>query len=120
MSLWQKGPAAYGPYWRLSWVTSRSTRLQYHAGRGMAGPYGALWPCLFRDSGTGLYCGHAHPIAVMWVQSLVGAVLAGFWEPAFFMAGFWESAFFMAGFWESSFFGKVSEAGSPFGNRPWG
>ena len=38
-----------------------------------------------------------HPIAVMWVQSLVGAVLAGFWEPAFFMAGFWESALGIAG-----------------------
>ena len=34
----------------------------------------------------------------------MGAVLAGFWEPAFFMAGLWESAFFMAGFWESAFF----------------
>ena len=33
---------------------------------------------------------------------LVGAVLAGFLESAFFMAGFWESVFFMAGFWESA------------------
>ena len=74
-----------------------------------------------------------HPIAVMWVQSLVGAVLVGFWELAFFMAGFWESTFFMAGFWGRSslgrlpgvgylvsFLGEVSEAGSPSGSRPWG
>ena len=75
----------------------------------MAGPYGALWPCLFRDSGVvGCTAATPHPIAVMWVQSLVGAVLAGFGEPAFFMAGFWESAFFMAGFWESVLLGPAS------------
>ena len=56
----------------------------------MAGPYGALWPCLFRDSGVvGCTAAAPHPIAVGTV--LVGAVLAGFWESAFFMAGFWES-----------------------------
>ena len=38
---------------------------------------------------------------------MVGAVLAGSWEPAFFMAGFWESAFFMAGFWESVLLGPA-------------
>ena len=41
--------------------------------------------------GSGLYCGHA-PSYRRYVDTvLVGAVLAGFWEPAFFMAGFWES-----------------------------
>ena len=64
----------------------------------MADPYGALWPCMFRDSGV-VGCTAAMPrlIAVMWVQSLVGAVLVGFWEPAFFTAGFWESALGIAG-----------------------
>ena len=65
-----KGPAAHGPYWHLSWVTSRLTWLQCHAGQGMAGPYGALWPCLFRDSGVvGCTAATPHPIAVTWVQS---------------------------------------------------
>ena len=74
----------------------------------MAGPYGALWPCLFRDSGgSGLYCGHAPSYRRYVGTVLVGAVLAGFWEPAFFMAGFWESAFFMAGFWESVLLGPA-------------
>ena len=51
--------------------------------------------------GSGLYCGHA-PSYLRYVGVvLVGAVLAGFLESAFFMAGSWESAFFMAGFWES-------------------
>ena len=37
---------------------------------GMAGPYGALWPCLFRDSGVvGCTVATLHPIAIMWVQS---------------------------------------------------
>ena len=41
--------------------------------------------------GSGLYCGHA-PSCRRYVGTvLVGAVLAGFWESAFFMAGFWES-----------------------------
>ena len=41
--------------------------------------------------GSGLYCGHA-PSYHRYVDAvLVGAVLAGFWESAFFMAGFWES-----------------------------
>ena len=38
----------------------------------------------------------------------MGVVLAGFWEPTFFMAGFRESAFFMAGFWESVLLGPAS------------
>ena len=54
--------------------------------------------------GSGMYCGHAPSYQHYVGTVLVGAVLAGFWEPAFFMAGFWESAFFMAGFWESAFF----------------
>ena len=41
--------------------------------------------------GSGLYCGHAPPYRRYVGTVLVGAVLAGFWEPAFFMAGFWES-----------------------------
>ena len=53
--------------------------------------------------GSGLYCGHAPSYRHYVDTVLVGAVLAGFGEPAFFMAGFWESAFFMAGFWESAF-----------------
>ena len=45
----------------------------------MAGPFGALWPRLFRDSGVvGCTAAMPHPIAVMWAQSLAGAVLAGF------------------------------------------
>ena len=51
--------------------------------------------------GSGLYCGHAPSYCRYVGTVLVGAVLAGFWEPAFFMADFWESASFMAGFWES-------------------
>ena len=98
-SLWLKGPAARGPYWRLSWMTLRPAWQQCRAGRGMAEPYGVLWPCVLRDSGGGrLYCSHA-PSHRRYVGTvLVGAVLAGFWEPAFFMAGFWELAFLMAAF----------------------
>ena len=41
--------------------------------------------------GSGLYCGHT-PSYHRYVDAvLVGAVLAGFWESAFFKAGFWES-----------------------------
>ena len=58
----------------------------------MADPYGALWPCLFRDSGCSVpYCGHTPSYHCYVGTVLVGAVLAGFWESAFFMAGFWES-----------------------------
>ena len=41
--------------------------------------------------GSGLYCGHAPSYRRYVGTVLVGAVLAGFWESAFFMAGFWES-----------------------------
>ena len=41
--------------------------------------------------GIGLYCGHTPSYRRYMGTVLVGAVLAGFWEPAFFMAGFWES-----------------------------
>ena len=41
--------------------------------------------------GTGLYCGHALSYHRYVDTVVVGAVLAGFWESAFFMAGFWES-----------------------------
>ena len=57
--------------------------------------------------GSGLYCGHALSYHCYVDIVLVGAVLAGFWESAFFMAGFWESAFFMAGFWESVLLGPA-------------
>ena len=55
--------------------------------------------------GTGLCCGHAPSYRRYVGTFLVGAVLAGFWEPTFFMAGFRESAFFMTGFWESVLLG---------------
>ena len=38
--------------------------------------------------GSGLYCGHAPSYHRYVGTVLVGAVLAGFWESAFFMAGF--------------------------------
>ena len=58
--------------------------------------------------GSGLYCGHA-PSYHRYVGTVfMGAALAGFWEPTFFMAGFRESAFFMAGFWESVLLGPAS------------
>ena len=41
--------------------------------------------------GSGLYCGHTPSYRRYVGTVLVGAVLAGFWESAFFMAGFWES-----------------------------
>ena len=41
-SLWLKGPAARGPYWRLSWVTSRSAWLQCRAARETSVPYSLL------------------------------------------------------------------------------
>ena len=44
-----------------------------------------------------MYCGHAPSYHRYVGTVLVGAVLAGFWEPAFFMAGFWESALGIAG-----------------------
>ena len=58
----------------------------------MADPYGALWPCLFRDSGV-VGCTAATPrlITVMWMQPLwVQSWWVQSWS-AFFMAGFWES-----------------------------
>ena len=57
--------------------------------------------------GSGLYRGHALSYHRYVDTVLVGAVLAGFWEPAFFMAGFSEAAFFMAGFWESVLLGPA-------------
>ena len=57
----------------------------------MAVPYGALWPRMFRDSGV-VGCTADAPSYHRYVGAvLVGAVLAGFWESAFFKAGFWES-----------------------------
>ena len=108
VSLWLKGPAARGPYWRLSWVTSRPTWLQCRAGRGDG------WPVrrpvampVPGFGGSGLYCGHTPSYRRAVGTVLVGAVLAGFWEPAFFAAGLCESAFFMAGFWESVLLGPA-------------
>ena len=66
-SLWLKGPAARGPYWRLPWVTSRLAWLQCRAGREMAVPYGVLWPCLPRASGVvGRTVATPRLVAVMW------------------------------------------------------
>ena len=58
--------------------------------------------------GSGLYCGHALSYLRYVGIVLVGAVLAGFLESAFFMAGSWESAFFMAGFLGVGPFGAAS------------
>ena len=67
LSLWLKGPTARGPYWRLSWVTSRLAWLQCRAGRGMAAPYGVLWPCLPRASGVvGRTVATPRLVTVMW------------------------------------------------------
>ena len=66
-SLWLKGPAARGPYWRLSWMTLRPAWLQCRAGREMADPYGVLWPCLPRDSGVvGRTVATPRLVTVMW------------------------------------------------------
>ena len=67
-SLWLKGPAARGPYWRLSWVMLRPAWLQCRAGRGMAVLYGVLWPCLPRASGVvGRTVATPRLVTVMWV-----------------------------------------------------
>ena len=67
-SLWLKGPAARGPDWRLSWVMLRRAWLQCRAGRGMAVPYGVLWPCLPRASGVvGRTVATPRLVTVMWV-----------------------------------------------------
>ena len=58
--------------------------------------------------GSGLYCGHAPSYRCYVGTVLVGAVLGGSWEPAFFLAVFWDSAFFMAVFWESVLLGPAS------------
>ena len=71
--------------------------------------------------GSGPHCGHTpschHYVDVV----LVGAVLAGFLESAFFVAGSGESASSMAGFLESAIpllsWGEVAEAGSPSESR---
>ena len=49
--------------------------------------------------GSGLYCGHAPSYHRYVGTVLVGAVLAGFWESAFFMAGFWESVLLGPAYW---------------------
>ena len=73
--------------------------------------------------GSGLYCGHA-PSYHRYVDTvLVGAVLVGFWESALFMAGFWNRSSWgrLPGVGHLvAFFGKVFDAGSPSGSRPWG
>ena len=67
-SLWLKGPAARGPYWRQSWVTLRPAWQQCRAGREMAVPYGVLWPCLPRASGVvGRTVATPRLVTVMWV-----------------------------------------------------
>ena len=71
--------------------------------------------------GSGLYCGHAPSYLRCVGVVLVGAVLAGFLESAFFMAGSGESASSVAGFLESAIpwlsWGEVAEAGSPSESR---
>ena len=49
--------------------------------------------------GSGLYCGHAPSYHRYVGIVLVGAVLAGFLESAFFMAGFWESVLLEPASW---------------------
>ena len=66
-SLWLKGPAARGPYWRLSSMTLRPTWLQCRAGREMADPYGVLWPCPPRDSWVvGRAVATPRLVTIMW------------------------------------------------------
>ena len=52
--------------------------------------------------GSGPHCSHTPSCHRYVGVVLVGAVLAGFLESAFFMAGSWESAFSMVGFLESA------------------
>ena len=71
--------------------------------------------------GSGPYCDHALSCHRYVDTVLVGAILAGFLESAFFMAGSGESAFSMAGFLESAIpwlsWGEVAEAGSSSESR---
>ena len=91
---------------------------------GMAGPYGALWPCRFRDSGL-VGCTAATPrlITVMWMQS--------WWVQSWPASGSRLSSWPASGSRSSwgrlpgvghlvAFLGEVSETGSPSGSRPWG
>ena len=52
--------------------------------------------------GSGPHCSHTPSCHRYVGVVLVGAVLAGFLESAFFMADSWESAFSVAGFLESA------------------
>ena len=71
--------------------------------------------------GSGPHCGHTPSCHRYVGVVLVGAVLAGFLESAFFMAGSGESGSSMAGFLESATpwlsWGEVAEAGSPSESR---
>ena len=49
-----------------------------------------------------MYCSHTPSCHRYVGVVLVGAVLAGFLESAFYMAGSWESALSMVGFLESA------------------
>ena len=109
MSLWQKGA-------RRLWailvpvvgdIEANTATVPRRTGDGwpVQSPVAMPFPGF---GGSGLYCSHAPSYRRYVGTVLVGAVLAGFWEPAFFMAGFWESAFFMAGFWESVLLGPAS------------
>ena len=71
--------------------------------------------------GSGPHYGHTPSCHRYVGVVLVGKVLAGFLESAFFVAGSGESAFFMADSGEAASpwlsWGEVAEAGSPFESR---
>jgi len=71
--------------------------------------------------GSGPHCGHTPSCHRYVGVVLVGAVLAGFLESAFFVAGSGESGSSMAGFLESATpwlsWGEVAEDGSPSESR---
>ena len=92
MSLWQKAPPrlravlapVVGDIEANMATVSRRTGDGWPVGRPVAIPIPGF-------GGSGLYCGHALSYHHYVDAVLVAAVLAGFWESAFFMAGFWES-----------------------------
>ena len=67
----RRGPPPTGRTDSLSWKTSWSMWQQCRAGRGVATPYGALWPRLLQDSGVaGFTVAKPRLISIMWVQTL--------------------------------------------------
>ena len=123
-----RGPPPAGRTDNPSWVASWSTWLQCRAGRWMANPYGALWPCVLRDSGVADFT-IATPglVTVMWVLSWrvqswplaesrsscgrllgVGLLVAGFLESAFFSGRFQGRAAFQQSSCEMAGQGKAA------------